>query len=629
VSSEQPPLSKLEQRIAERRAAEAAKVAAETIPLEYADLTPDASDTWERSEQDLELDRVIDGIDIIDAYNKWCGKSTPNPGKSQTESIKVSCPTPGHRDRDPSAWLNTVKKTWFCGSCQIGGDVYDIAAYHFGFPVPGYKIGAQFHELRRQMAGSYGYTFVDAIGVKGKLMVAPYEEPPETPATPTETEGGEVAALLTDAAVEHDAFEDMVLDEIVFPTLNWKDIVQPDTFLWHYCEITSDDDIPEEYNFWNGLLALGMAAGRDVRLVDRIPVYGNFFLCLLGHTGDGKSRSYTHVKNLLRAALPHKWDDIASKGTRMMAAPASAEALIHAFSKPLTDPSNPKNVIGYAPVRGLVEFNELSSLTGRAGRMGNVLKPTLMEFYDSSPVISTTSMTTGVKEAHEPFASVFTTTQPRALKELIRKSDADSGFLNRWVFASGAPKTRHAIGGAKIDVLPTVPQLQDVVGWIGFGKDLNWTQEAHDRFTQFFHDVLQPKQQADESGLLTRIDLLLKKLILLMAVNVHEDVISEDTVDRVLLMYPYLVQAYAIPAAQIGNTLQIEVHEEILRQAKRFEEKYDKPISVNDLNRLLKRKKYPMDLVLKVLDFMVKLGELEPTTLKGPGRPTVRYKYVG
>ena len=626
--ADEKPLSKLEQRIAERRAA--AEKAAPTIPDEYADLTPDASDTWERTEQDLELDKVIDSIEILDAYTRWCGKSTPNPGRMR-EGIKVSCVKPGHRDSDPSAWLNLDKKTWFCGGCQEGGDVYDIAAYHFGFPVPGYKTGAAFHELRRAMAGDFGYTFVDAIGVKGKIMVAPYEplEEEKEQATPTAVDGGEVAPLLTDANVENDAFEDMVLEEIVFPTLNWREVVQPDTFLWNYCEITSEDDIPEEYNLWNGLLAIGMAAGRDVRLIDRIPVYGNFFLCLLGHTGDGKSRSYTHAKNLLRAALPHKWDDIASKGTRMMAAPASAEALIHAFSKPLTDPSNPKNIIGYAPVRGLVEFNELSSLTGRAGRQGNVLKPTLMEFYDSAPVISTTSMTTGVKEAHEPFASVFTTTQPRALKELIRKSDADSGFLNRWVFASGAPKTRHAIGGAKIDVLPTVPQLQEIVGWIAFGKDLSWSQEAHDRFTEFFHDVLHPKQVADESGLLTRMDLLLKKLILLMAVNAHESVITEDTVDRVISMYPYLVQAYAIPAAQIGNTLQIEVHEEIMRHSQRFEEKYGKPISVNDLNRLLKRKKYPMDLVLKVLDFMVKLGELEPVTLKGPGRPTVRYRYVG
>ena len=29
---------------------------------------------YERSEVDLEMDNVLDGIDIIEAYRKWCGK---------------------------------------------------------------------------------------------------------------------------------------------------------------------------------------------------------------------------------------------------------------------------------------------------------------------------------------------------------------------------------------------------------------------------------------------------------------------------------------------------------------------------------------------------------------------------
>jgi hypothetical protein len=163
-----------------------------------------------------------------------------------------------------------------------------------------------------------------------------------------------------------------------------------------------DGRYPEEYHFWNGLLAVGLALGRDATLWDRRPIFGNLFVCLLGNTGDGKSRSFESLKDLLVKALPHRWDDPNSKGIRVVQSPASAEVLIHNFSKPVLDPTNPKVVSYYAPVRGLIDFNELSGLVGRTNRQGNVLKPTLMEFYDASGVISTSSMTTGTKEAWQP-----------------------------------------------------------------------------------------------------------------------------------------------------------------------------------------------------------------------------------
>jgi hypothetical protein len=55
-----------------------------------------------------------------------------------------SCPIPGHADANPSAWVNTEKNVWYCGRCSQGGDVYDLAAFHFGMPVPGYKEGGKF-----------------------------------------------------------------------------------------------------------------------------------------------------------------------------------------------------------------------------------------------------------------------------------------------------------------------------------------------------------------------------------------------------------------------------------------------------------------------------------------------------
>lgn len=618
----EPPtdLTKFRQAVEERRqrqeqeAKEAAKAANHPS---IDDLIPEIP--YERSDEDNKLDKVISDISIVDAYQRWCGKSSPLVKPGQTEGIKVSCPIPGHTDKNPSAWLNTEKNTWFCGGCQLGGDAYDIAAYHFGYPVPGYKSGASFHELRRSMAKSYGYTFIKPPGVEHPIAVPPE---PEQVLEATEPESASVTTL----------YEDDSWEDLVFPTLDWRSVVQPATFLDTYMRQTTPDDVPEEYHFWNGLVALGLALGRDVSLYDRLPVYSNLFVCLLGNTGDGKSRSFSHLRRLLREALPHKWDNPGSKGAHVILSPASAEVLIHNFSKPVLDPVNPKVVSHYAPVRGLVEFNELSQLTGRSQRQGNVMKPTLMEFYDMSPLIGTSSMTGGKKEAQEPFASVFTTTQPRALKDLMRKSDADSGFLNRWIFASGKPKQRIAIGGIQIDIFPAVKPLQEVQGWVGFGsKQIAWSDEAGRKFTEFFHDQLRPVQLKDDSGFLTRLDLTFKKLILLLTANIKQDIVPVEIVDQAISMFGYLISAYGIPAAQIGNSAQIEVQETLIYHIKKWTEERGHGITYRELYLRIKHKKYQPELVYKILKILTDMGIVDAvaTPAGKVGRPTVRYKYVG
>ena len=118
------------------------------------DLIPEV---YDEDEDDLQMDSIIDSIDILDAYRRWIGKEVDEKTTSQTEGIKVSCPNPGHRDKNPSAWLNSDNRRWFCGGCQEGGDIYDLAAIKFGYQRPDYKDGKAFHDLRREMAEAYGY----------------------------------------------------------------------------------------------------------------------------------------------------------------------------------------------------------------------------------------------------------------------------------------------------------------------------------------------------------------------------------------------------------------------------------------------------------------------------------------
>ena len=614
------------------------------------DLVPDAQ--YNESERDVDLDRFIANLDIVDVYNKWSNKAKCRPGNKR-ESIKVSCPNPAHPDRHPSAWLNRDKNVWYCSGCDEGGDVYEIAAWHFGYTVPGYKEGASFHKLREDMAVGYGYSFFTAPGIEKPILVAPSDEdnvdegavgdavqdgvPDEEDSGPG---AGAVQAVPDDEPDEGDGDQDAVAsvtsiydeDEIVFPTLDWEDIVPKDTFLDKYMQTCRVDDIAEEYHFWNGLLAIGFAA-IDVQLFDRQTVPPNLFICLLGRTGDGKSRSYRYLANLLRLALPYKHEDENSTGVRFVKSPASAESLIHQFSKPVFDPVNPKVIAYYASVRGLIDFNELSALTGRANRMGNVIKDTLLEFYDGGAEVSSSSITTGQKVAQNPFASAFTSTQPASLKGLIESNDGTNGFLNRWVFVSGKAKKQIAIGGAVIDVRPCVQPLTDIRSWAGRGKTVQWEHDAAERFTEFHDAVLIPMRDADHSGMLARNVLLMKKLVLLFCANEHSDTATLDIVNRVIKMYPYITSAYGIPMSQMtdDNPL-LALRDDILKYAEKFTAKNPAGMTMRDLTRSVARKNYLPGQINKMLNDLVELQMLKVNTnaSKGKvGRPTVRYAYVG
>lgn len=619
----QPDLTQFQRRLAERKARQEAEKKAEEAKTPHfdEDLIPER--VYDRSEADQQIDQLIDKISVLDAYNKWCRKMVPVVKGGQREGIKISCPIPGHADSDPSAWINLDKQTWFCGGCQVGGDKYDIAAYGLGYPVPGYKDGSEFHRLREQMALDFGYLIQREIG-GGISIIPPQHEPQPAEDRDHEPPSAEVVELYDD--------EDERLIDL--PSLDWKPICPPDTFLDKYMKATVIDDVPEEYHFFHALSAIGLALGRDVTLYDSVPVYGNLFICTLGRSGTGKSKARKHLDRLLYSALPYDRGNLPSRGVLRVNAPGSAESLIYQFMEPVVDPSNPKNIQYYAAVRGLIDFNELSSLTARTNRLGSAMKPTLMQFYDMDPVIQTTSMTTGSKEAHDPFATCITTSQPRALRDLITSADDASGFLNRWLFVPGKEKERFAVGGVAVDMTPCVLPLQEIQGWAAtFGPEqVEWSQDAVKVWTKFFHDTLEPERKAAGTDLMVRIDLTLKKLMLLFAANRRERTLSEQSAIDAIYCYPYLKRAYGIPEGQIGNTMNNEMSEAVIEQCRRIFEKTKRGASVRDIMRGLARRNYDRKRLVEVIETLVKLEVIEifvdPIGSR-VGRPTKRYKYVG
>lgn len=595
----------------------------EPAPIFDPDLLIDI-EPYARSDDDLAIDGVLDKLGVLDAYNRWTGKGTVDAG-GRRESIMIRCPRPDHEDKTPSAWANTDTQVWHCGACNEGGDKFDIAAWRFGFPVPGYKSGKTFPELRRKMAEDLGYIVRRTpSGTEYVEKLAPEMVPDIPSRSDVCVDEDSLAPIITMPGPHTDEVED------TSGYIDWRSLVPYNTFLREWMQVTTAMDVPDEYLFWNGIAATNFAAGNDVVMPDRNPVKSNIFTCLFGSSGSGKSLSLVPLTELLRQALPYDRDDPDSSGTMVDSTPSSAEALIDSFSKELLDPADPKKRLGYVSVRGLVQYNELSDLLGKSGRMGSVLKPTLMAFYDAHGNVTMRSRGAGYVHAERPFCQAITTTQVRSAADLLRDADADSGFLNRWVFVTCTAKPRVSMS-SPLDVSSLVKPLRTVRAWASRGRTIKFDAAGSKRFDEWFHGEYLPRVTGEhEEILLQRCDLLMKKLIVSFCTNRMTDVATEEIVGEALSLWRYLQSGYGVLRRRLGVVETHEVGEAVIKALREFHAIGVMP-TVRDLHsRKLKTRFKDKDIIIRALTQMKILGEIEELITQHPKNKTVvtRYRLV-
>jgi hypothetical protein len=619
-------LSEFERRLAlkEKQAA-----SAEQPAINWDEFVPEVDSTL--SPEDEALDAAIRGMSIVDAYRRWCKKMVPDTRSGrQREGIKVSCPNPAHPDKHPSAWLNTQKNLYYCSGCAEGGDVWDIAAWHFGYGVPGYKSDATaFRELREKMGTDLGFAVVK--GLTGTFLIAPgtSEEPVLPIATP---EPVPVGVLPSAVAADQDEEEHSNKVSRV-ASIDWKTIVPEGTFLRSWLEATTVDDCPEEYHFWTGLMAIGFAVGRNRVLMDARPVIPNLFVCFVGPSGAGKSSAKAHLVRIVQDVMPYSYDDPLSTGVKHVSSPGSAEFVVKTFSAPVFDPAAPKRILMYAPVRAQIDFEELSSLVSISGRAGSVMKPVLLEVYDGAAAMGSGSLTHGDRSARDPFGQVTSTTQDGSLKALLDRSDEVSGFMNRWIFASGRLKQQRSLGGAMVDTKVAADKLKAIWQWSATTKSLIMDDDAFAAWDSFFHEVLVPVKSASEkagSALLNRLDLLFKKLIVLFSCNMMEDQVSLAAVQQAISLYPYMLATYGVVQYEMSVTPETDLNNRVLDAIMKFQVANLKGPTMRELYPTVK-KHGSQKVILETIKNMALLGLIEevPSPAGQRGRPTVRYTVNG
>lgn len=580
-------------------------------------LIPEVDTDRERSEEELELDRILEGIDILDAFERW-GKPQSGGIKvgSKRESIMVRCPDPQHVDNNPSAFINLDKQVYNCAKCEYGGDKFDVAAFAKGYAVPGYKTDGSFPKLKREMAEDFGWSFSRTPG-GATIATAPTPVEP-----PVESDAADDATITSIPEID----DDSLVPELPILAIDWENLLPEESFMRSFMEVCTVDDLPHEYYFWLACLAVATAVGHNVYLNDFKKIKPNLYVCIYGGTGSGKSRSTDPFLSVVHEALPWNGDEYTeSKGTLILPSPASSEALLHTFVHEILDGTNKFYKLGQ--IRGLLRVEEFASFVAKTARPGNPLKETLIELYDVfDRDVTHKSMGGGTMRAHAPFTQMLTTTQPRAIHTFMRRADAESGFMNRWIFAVGkARRARISYGGVTRDLTGPIALLKDLHLWADAPRGMDLQGDALKVWDEFYHREIGPLLDHTEESMLSRIDLHLKKLILIFTADRKLDQPTAEVVETVIQLFPYLMQTLSMFSTDVAYDEDQEIQQRVMTLIEAYTKASGHGPTRRDLIRKI-GKKYTFAQIERALRVLELLGLIDLKKHQGKRGPeTLRY----
>lgn len=538
---------------------------------------------------DQELEEFVDSIDPREAYERWIGKEIveSGPGALTPPHLRISCPNPDHADRHPSASINLDTGFWSCHTehCSVrGGDVKDLAAINLGMWPPPNRNGRNFNVLMRKIGEDYGWKIEKRNGME--VAISPARQAKEAEEAAKKVKAAEQRIIEQRAQLEQqekgelppgnvidietgEEFEDdddLNLSDLELPSLDWRPLVKEGTFLDYYMNEVTKDRNPEEFHFWNGLMALALAAGNNVRF-DGIKC--NLFICHYGKTGLGKTKSMTPLLEILKSVMPFDELNPSSKGTFIIDGIQSGEGLVSDFAGEVA--INGRQPIQVGNIKGLVIWDEMATILTNAQKgQGNIIKQKLNEFYDGKGEIGTRAASSK-RKAVNSFACVSTSLQPENTQDGLTKGDVTSGFLNRFFFVTGTRKPQKAYGGHSYDLKYPIASLAKIhhdLDKMAYDNskleyvpiDLKFSETGLAVWEPFHDNIVDPTV-ANGSGALSRVNALIRKLVMLFSINAQEDQISEDSVNRAKMMWEYIIESYKVvdEKASMSATSQVAI----------------------------------------------------------------------
>lgn len=604
---------------------------------QYQDAVPDVNLQDELPEvhrvSDAEVERILSTTPHERQYALFGKGDTPIV---RGDEHNMRCPMPNHNDDHLSASFNSENGAFNCMGCEKKGDIFTVAAAHYHMNADSTDLPYIKRKLAGQLSGApvedYGNHEVlatpavqEIIDLQAKKerdeskseleemrlrLIKNEEEPVGTDTDGTDSAAPELKAVEDYAEAVPD-FDTIVPDPLPTPEStapstrtdvdfpldqeppdvdDYTKMLEPGTFLADYYAAASKDRYPNDFHFFHGLLAVGYAAGRDVVFVDDPVVYGNLYVCFMSGTGTGKSNTRDWLNAVLRKALP--WDEIdpTRSGVSYLAETASGETLIDSMvgkeiPYPNQKPGEPTSTTGR--VKGFLNIDELESFIKKASGSSSTLRPVLTSMYASSEV-STRSRGSGTSIATEPFLSVTANVPPESLRSLMNSGDASSGFLNRFTFVTtGLRKSQKLLNPqVDFDVDALSLKLRELLAWCQVRREVTVSPEAAELLEEFFKVEIAttaPLVDHDRDDMLVRLEVFIKKYLLLFAINEMKEVVDVPVAEKAIRLYWLTKRNLNSAGVKIKTSATSELEEHILEKVVAQFKKDAEPITAGDI----------------------------------------------
>ena len=284
----------------------------------------------------------------------------------------------------------------------------------------------------------------------------------------------------------------------------WRDVVCPTT------------EAPAEYLWASCLIVVGLILGRRVVVRNPRPLYPNFYVLLLGQTGDDRKST----------ALDYAGDAIFHAGLddeiQTMRGIQSAEAIYESLSR-----HEGAKSLGYSD-----EFRSLMAVAKRKGTQD--LIPRLGSLYYCPRKDNLNRRHS--KESTEivnPFFSLISATPLEYVHDLVGDLEVDGGFVNRFLPITGKVQSWKAIAPP-----PTVSQWQpfkqrilDIGAYYSAADcELAWDKDAAALWTEFYTAWKTSRQEWNtrDQKLTARIDEHVLKLAMLYSAIEKKRVLTRE-----------------------------------------------------------------------------------------------------
>jgi hypothetical protein len=627
-------------RASQAARAEAAAAAAPQVPASK------EGSANSKSDHDDSVKQALKRIPMLDFYRK---NFNPKAERQLAgDEINVSCFNHifhGNGDLHPQFNINQSKNVYTCHGCKINGDMLDLFANLYGLADADLRCPDDaVDEVVRRAGAEYlkAETYINAKGER--VMALPDALPGSDDEDFDRVTGfptfnmGSGAAPFAAQSLDFAPLETPVEPENTeVPTLNWRELLDPNGFSYAYVNYACADDSIEEFHVYNAFLALGFTAGRNLKLRDGRAVWANAFICDMGASGSGKSSAARILTDVLAQAMPYKKES--ALGVRIPPEAGSGESIIDSFQQKVLHPANPsagqnKPYAEYLnDITALLNYDELSSLMNRIMRTGNTIEGVLQGIFDCKDSVGTKSRTAGEVEALRPYGSMLTTSQPARIAELVSKEQVGSGFASRIIYVFGKEKRQSAFTPVLPPTAHLADRLKDIRAWAQKAANtlrfIEWEPDAKERYEQFHRDVMSPTLQNDSNRDLTnRLYLMMKKHIFWLCLDVQSPVVTLAIVERGIKFWDYLYSCYKTVGGQMMKTAVGEREEEILNGLKRSYNSKGKWPTKSELRKNhLGRNKWSLndlDLYLKQLVTHGHVEEVPPEPGKGNRFPRYR-----